>query len=156
MTPLYQWAVRHSVPRPVLDDLLRVLGLGEPVASKTPVLSGQTEASVLQQRQLVAAKEGRRAWRNNSGVLEDKNGRPVRFGLGNTSAAINRVMKTSDLIGITPVVCGCGQRYGIFTAEEVKAPGWVFRESDERAVSQLNFLKIVTSLGGIAKFTTGE
>ena len=42
--------------------------------------------------------------RNNSGALPDKNGRTVRYGLGNISREHSDRIKSSDLIGITRVV----------------------------------------------------
>lgn len=152
MTPIYQWAQRNNVPRPVLDELLLVLGLNEPIASKTPViLTYKTEVSVMQQVRLEATRRGARLFRNNVGVATE-DGRVIRYGLCNESSQVNNVCKSSDLIGITPVVCGCGQRYGVFTAYEVKKPTWKFLESDKRAVAQLNFVKLINSLGGIARF----
>lgn len=84
-------------------------------------------------------------WRNNSGVLPDRRGVPVRFGLGNESARLNAVLKSSDLIGIAPG--------GRFVAIEVKAPGWIgVRNERERA--QENFINLVRAQGGIAGFVT--
>lgn len=82
-------------------------------------------------------------WRNNSGVLQDATGRPVRFGLGNDSPRINAKLKSSDLIGIT--------QGGRFVAIECKAPGWIgVRNGRERA--QENFINLVRQAGGIAGF----
>jgi hypothetical protein len=153
-TPLYRWARRHGITPQALADLLSVLGAGEPPVIITARQTADNESAVVQERRLLAAREGRRLWRNNTGAVTAE-GRMVRFGLGNDSAAVNRVMKSSDLIGITPVVCDCGKRYGVFTAEECKRPGWKFTGT-EREQAQLNFISLVTALGGIAKFTTGE
>lgn len=74
-----------------------------------------SEARVQSQIRLEAAAKGYILWRNNSGVLMDKRGVPVRFGLSNDSAAVNAVAKSADLIGIGPG--------GQFVSVEVKKPG---------------------------------
>lgn len=145
MTPILAWASRHNIPAAALAELQQVLGL-VPYTPPTPVAPGG-EAAVQAAVRLEAARRGYLLWRNNSGVLQDETGRPVRYGLANDSKQANAVCKSSDLIGIGPG--------GLFTALECKAPGWVFRESDHRAVAQLAYIKLVLSRGGIAKFVTG-
>lgn len=96
-------------------------------------------------------------WRNNSGACEDKTGRLVRYGLGNDSAQLNKSVKSSDLIAITPVVITpdmVGHTIGVFTALEVKAPGWMLRPSDTRGLAQEKFHDIVKKAGGYAGFVT--
>lgn len=121
--------------------------------------NAHSEAGTQSRRVLNAARQGGILWRNNSGACTDSTGRQIRYGLGNVSQQVNKVMKSSDLIGITPVVitqAHVGATAGIFTAEEIKSPTWKFRESDERAVAQFNFIKKVQSLGGIARFVTNS
>ncbi len=97
--------------------------------------------------------------RNNVGVLpHPDNGRPVRFGLANESAAQNAALKSADLIGwrtvlITPVMVG--QRVAVFLSREVKAPGWAYRGTD-RERAQAAWRDLVRAAGGDAEFTTGE
>ena len=99
-------------------------------------------------------------WRNNSGAFPDQTGRLVRFGLGNDSSKINKVFKSSDLIGVTPYVIqphDVGDTLGIFTAIEVKTPDWPgVRNDRERAQEQ--FLRVVESAGGLQCFArnTGD
>ena len=97
-------------------------------------------------------------WRNNSGACEDKTGRLIRYGLGNDSKQLNDQIKSSDLIGITPVkayVEGIGwTTLGVLTAIEVKAPGWHQTPSDKRAIAQAKFHDIVREAGGYAGFAT--
>lgn len=91
-----------------------------------------------------AARLGAHLWRNNVGVLPDARGVPVRFGLGNDSARVNDVLKSSDLIGIYR---------GKFVAIEVKAPGWNGpRTPRERA--QEAFINLVRLNGGLAGFAS--
>ncbi len=94
--------------------------------------------------------------RNNSGVLKNERGVPIRFGLGNISPQVNRIFKSSDQIGITPVRCPCGRHYGVFTAIEMKKPGWIFRNSDQTAVGQLNFINKIRANHGISGFVQSE
>jgi hypothetical protein len=83
-----------------------------------------------------------------------ENGTPVRYGLANDSKQLNTVCKSSDLIGITPITCGCNVTWGVFTSYECKRPNWKFSQNDQRAVAQLAWLKLVISMGGIGKFIT--
>lgn len=106
---------------------------------------------------LDAAQIGVDLWRNNVGVLCDRNGRPVRFGLCNDSAALNEKIKSSDYIGITPVLITpdmVGQVFGVFTAIETKDSGWELLPSDDRGLAQQNFHDIVKKAGGFAGFAT--
>ena len=118
-----------------------------------------TETTTVQPRVILRAAE-RGIWllRNNSGAATDPTGRLVRFGLGNTSRQFNQVMKSSDLIGVEPVLITqamVGTVIGRFYARECKAEGWVYRGSD-REIAQRNFIDKVNSLGGNAAFTTGD
>lgn len=119
-----------------------------------------TESAVQQQVRLKAAQAGLLMYRNNVGACTDDSGRLIRYGLGNDSANLNRSIKSSDLIGITPVTAylasaGAWVTLGVFTALEVKASGWHQRPSDERAIAQANFHAIVREAGGFAGFVTG-
>lgn len=113
------------------------------------------ESAVQSQARLEAARLGLLMWRNNVGACTDDTGRLIRYGLGNDSAQLNRVIKSSDLIGITPVTIAphmVGQRFGLFTAFECKASDWRYSANDERAVAQLKYLDIVRDAGGMAYF----
>lgn len=85
--------------------------------------------------QIAASNMGHRLLRNNVGALFDKNGRLVRFGLGEG---------TSDLIGWTSD--------GRFLAVEVKAPG--HKTNADRLASQLKFIAAVNAAGGVAGMVT--
>jgi len=96
-------------------------------------------------------------WRNNTGACEDKNGRIIRYGLCNDSAQLNARIKSSDLICVIPVTITpdmVGRTIGVFTALEVKAPGWTLRPSDARGLAQEKFHDIVKKAGGYAGFVT--
>lgn len=147
---LTTWATRWNIPPAAVQELRALMGVVPGVTVGTgPVGS---EAGVQNAVRIAAARDfGARLFRNNTGVATE-DGRVVRYGLCNESAKVNAVCKSSDLIGITPRQCGCGRVFGVFTAIECKAPGWKFRESDQRAVAQRAFLNLIVSLGGIGKF----
>jgi hypothetical protein len=98
-------------------------------------------------------------WRNNVGACEDATGRQIRYGLGNDSAQLNKEIKSSDLIGITPVTAWLHSAQswvtlGVFTALEIKASGWHQTAGDDRAKAQAKFHQIVRDAGGFAGFIT--
>lgn len=61
------------------------------------------EAAVQERIRLRAGELGIHLFRNNVGVAETENGRPIRYGLANDSAQLNKRLKSADLIGILPV-----------------------------------------------------
>lgn len=114
-----------------------------------------------QQARLIMARMGGQIWRNNSGagmiVDEYGNERQVRWGLANESAQLNKVIKSSDLIGITPILIQphhVGRTVGVFTALEIKPSGWHLTPGDKRGVAQKFFIDIVKNVGGFAGFVT--
>lgn len=116
----------------------------------------QSEQALQVEIQVEASKRGMRLWRNNSGAVTTEDGRHIRFGLGNTSKQLNSQIKSSDLIGITPIIITqemVGQTVGVFTSIEVKRPGWVYR-GQGREVAQQAWIAMVNALGGIGKFVS--
>lgn len=104
---------------------------------------------------LAAAAAGIPLLRNNVGACRDKTGRLIRFGLGNDSSQLNRVFKSSDLIGIRPVMITedmVGQVIGQFVAIECKREDFKARESDDRFTAQRNFGEWVIRHGGWFEF----
>lgn len=89
------------------------------------------------------SRAGSRLWRNNVGLVRDSKGHVIRYGLCPGS---------SDLVGITPVLITpdmVGQTIGVFTAIETKAP------KGRLSKAQVNFLRMVSELGGIAREERG-
>lgn len=116
-----------------------------------------SEAHAQSQVRLEAAAKGLHLFRNNVGVLRDENGRPVRFGLANDSAAINAVLKSSDLVGWRPVTITLdmvGQTVAVFTCREIKTPGWTHPRNDHERAQQ-RWIDLVNTHGGDAAFATG-
>ena len=148
---LNDWAKRWGVPPAALHEL--VAGLAKAPA----LLPGQSEAAVQTRVRLAASQAGWRLWRNNVGAFIDDRGGHVRYGLCNESAKVNRCLKSSDLIGIRPVLvtpAHVGTTIGQFAAVEVKRGDWKPGKSDREA-AQAAFLALVESLGGVAGFSTG-
>lgn len=149
------WAARWDIPHEILTDLLVHLGAAAPGPIQQ---AGESEAAVQTRVRLQASKNGGRLWRNNVGACETAAGTYVRYGLANESSAVNKRCKSSDLIGIQPVMitdAHVGQVLGQFVAREIKRAGWKYTGTD-REKAQLNFLSLVSAMGGDAKFTTGE
>lgn len=120
--------------------------------------SGQSEAVIQQDIRLYASQIGASLWRNNIGVAQDATGRHIRYGLGNDSKRINDQFKSSDLIGVTPMMitpAHVGRMVGVFTAIEVKQAGWQYGGS-EREQAQWKYLQLVASKGGFATFATAK
>jgi hypothetical protein len=149
MQSVNQWAQRHGVSLQAYQELLAILHPQETAISA----SGDTsEADVQAKLRVEAPKNGASLWRNNNGATTDETGRLIRFGLGNDSKRLSEVWKSSDLIGITECVSTApGQRFGVFTAVEVKEPGWT-APKNKRERAQAAFISTVRSMGGIGLF----
>lgn len=145
MNKLQEWAMRWRIPQEAWNELY---SLFHPNIVPT---GNYTETGLNAMLRIAAPQNGAILWRNNSGALLDKDGRPVRYGLGNDSKRINDVFKSSDLIGITPVVWA-GKVFGVFTAVESKKADWRPGEDRERETAQAAFLTKVEAMGGIGLF----
>ena len=116
-----------------------------------------SETATQQAIRLEASRQGVRLFRNNNGACKDETGRLIRYGLGNDSAQVNRALKSSDLIGITPILVTpehVGMTHGIFTSIEVKREGWKYTGTS-REVAQGAWIDLIISLGGKGQFSTG-
>src|SRR5690606_15466979 len=87
----------------------------------------RSEANILNEIMIALSQAGCLIWRNNTGVLKDANGRPVKFGLCKGSA---------DLIGVA--------KDGRFLAVECKISTGRVRPE------QLTFIAAVKRAGGRA------
>lgn len=154
---LYEWAAQWGVPHAALADLQQRMGQfgTDPTPGrKTPGSEDAAQTDV----QLEASRKGLRLFRNNVGVLKDKNGRPVRYGLANHTQRMNEVIKSGDLIGFRPVEITpamVGTTIGQFVSREIKPPGWHYTGAG-REKAQLAWCELVLSFGGDAAFATGE
>jgi hypothetical protein len=127
-------------------------------------MSRDSEALVQSRLRLEAAGTGMRLWRNNVGVLPNRDGRPVRYGLANDTKALNEKLKSGDLIGwrrrvITPADVG----YAIaqFVSRECKPQGWTLAGPGNVGLfaheqAQQRWIDLILADGGDACFYTGE
>lgn len=155
MKTMEKWAADWNIPQAALADLCERLGAASEPEFKY-AKDATTEAGVQQRERLLASQTGGRLWRNNTGVLKNEAGIPIRFGLCNDSPKVNQQMKSSDLIGIMPILITkamVGNYVGQFVAREVKAPGWTYKDTD-RERAQLKFITLINTLGGDGRFVS--
>ncbi len=153
---ILQWAVKWGVSPEAMQDLM--VCFGDVNTDPLVVPDDTSESRVQTLIRLEASNKGARLWRNNNGATYDERGNFIRYGLANDSKQLNKMIKSSDLIGIKPVVIGyehIGHTIGQFVAREVKHPMWTYA-GDEREQAQLRFLELVISMGGDAQFATKE
>lgn len=151
MHELTTWATRHHVSHEALRELFGLF------APETPDPGGAGSESRAQSEIRLSTPGLKTAlWRNNKGACKDETGRLIRYGLGHESPKLEKIWKSADLIGITPIQITprhVGYTLGVFTAVEVKKPGWSAPKNDhERA--QATFLADVARYGGLAMFAT--
>ena len=129
------------------------------MSTKRDWLSGMaSEQSIQQHIRLTCSRGPVRLYRNNCGVLQDRRGVPVRYGLANESKQVNEVMKSADLIGWRPLQIEqhhVGQCVAVFVSRECKKVGWQYT-GDAHELAQLAWAQLVTASGGDAAFCTGE
>jgi hypothetical protein len=94
-------------------------------------------------------------WRNNVGAFKSANGQWVRYGLANESTRMNKEIKSSDLIGWTPVTVTpemVGYTIPVFTSREVKEEGLcsTAKVNTAHVHAQQKWCDGITKAGGIA------
>lgn len=162
MSILYEWAIAHGIPHAAVHDLerrFRMHGQAEESVgpNSPPSVGARNEVRAQWDIRVEAARAGLRMWRNNVGALVDDRGVPVRYGLANDTAALNKQVKSADLIGIRPVTITpshVGTVIGQFVSRECKAPGWSWAGTD-RELAQLRWAQLINGLGGDASFANG-
>lgn len=157
MNIIEQWAQGYGIPVEWIDELRVMMGhvLTAPSAA---IATNRGETAVATDVRLEAADVGCRLMRNNVGACVDQGGRMVRYGLCNESKAMNKVIKSHDLIGIVPILITpnhVGTTIGQFVSRETKKPSWKFNPYEERDVAQQAFGDLINSLGGDARFASG-
>lgn len=154
MTPeIRTWALRHGITQAALADLAAMLGQAAGVGQEAVGSEGRVQSEI----RLAAPSLGMRLWRNNVGALQDERGVPVRYGLANDSKALNKKLKSGDLIGWRRRVIGpgdVGATIAQFVSIECKASGWTYR-GDDHEQAQQRWAALVATEGGFARFATG-
>ncbi len=160
-----QWAQRH--PQAAAEFISMV----QTVAPST-IEPPASEARAQQEARMEAGRRGMVLWRNNVGATKSKEPcncpvcgfkfnlerAPVRYGLANDSEKMNKRVKSSDLIGIKPILitpAHVGTVIGQFVAVEVKAPGVPINLKDDQQAGQAAFGGLVTQFGGHFEFSYG-
>lgn len=140
MNEFHKWAHDWGINPLAINDLIVRL-------TPHPATDGthRSEAAVQQSVRLEAAAAGVTLWRNNVGAVQTETGM-IRYGIANDTPAMNKRIKSSDLVGIRPG--------GQFIAREIKASGWRY-SGTEREEAQLRFIILVNAMGGDAGFATG-
>lgn len=150
MKSLTDWAQTWGISQAALADLFAV----EPIAAAP----GINEASVQAAARVNATTLGGRLWRNNVGAGTLDSGSYIRWGLCNDSPAINRNLKSADLIGIYPRLISpadVGSFVGQFWSVECKRSDWRPHANNSRDQAQARWSLMIQSLGGRAQITTG-
>jgi len=149
---LSQWAVRHGITGDAMAELVALLAQA-PAPDVHPA-SDASEAAVQAAIRLEAPHKRAPLWRNNVGVAEGRDGVPIRFGLANDSARLNRSVKSSDLIGVVPMLIQhhhLGRTIGAFGAFECKRGNWTY-SGTKREQAQKKYMDIVSGAGGCSGF----
>lgn len=149
---LHEWAARWNIHPAAMADLGRVLGMKEVAGEGAAGVSD--ENAVSRGLRLAASKRGDILWRNNVGALLDARGVPVRYGLCNDTAALNKAMKSADLVGIKRLEitqAHVGQVVGQFMSIEAKEPTWRYTGTKHEIAQQAWALRVRT-MGGVAVF----
>jgi len=149
-----QWAARWKIPVDAVNELKQRMGVFP--LTPVPEAADTSEGEIQAQVRLSASRQGIKLFRNNVGAGKLENGSFVRWGLCNDSNVLNNKMKSSDLIGIRPIVISpyhVGQTLGQFIAREVKGEGWTYKGTP-REEAQLRFIEWVITQGGDACFTS--
>lgn len=160
MSIIRQWAARNQVSITAVAELESLLGITGINAVSTELRAPDDAPGEARQQSLVvleAARLGVRLFRNNSGALKAEDGQLVRFGLGNTTAQFNKVMKSPDLVGwrkrvITPEMVG--SVIGQACMREMKDLGWSYSGTAHEQ-AQLNWINLAVADGCDAAFATG-
>lgn len=152
---LNQWAIKWGISFEAVEDLRR-----EFMSVNTDVIphEGESESARQSLVRLEASRKGLRLWRNNLGAVHTDDGRFIRFGLANDTKQMNKIIKSSDLIGIRPIKIlphMVGWTIGQFVAREMKHANWVYSATEDE-IAQLKFLELLAAMGGDAAFATGE
>ena len=153
-----EWSARHPAAAAEMAAMLH-----DEFSAPDPD-GGKSEAYAQQQARFNASKAGAMSWRNNVGATPAKckncgaKQRPVRYGLANDSARLNKDIKSSDLILAIPRVIRpemVGTTIAQFGSVETKRPGWHYT-GNGREAGQAAWLALIKSIGGFAAFSTGE
>ncbi len=159
MIEMHAWAMKWQIPYAALHELQVMYGMVDtsaPVPDERP--TPRSEAAVQAVVRIEATKAGDRLFRNNRGAGLMESGSFVRFGLANDTSAMDKIIKSGDLIGIHRRLIGpedVGHIIGQFDSAEIKREGWVYSGTPEE-IAQKRWADLVISMGGRARFIHRE
>lgn len=150
---IYEWASRWRVPGEALAELVSSVS-HTPAAPAEPRSEGYVQSIVRAE----APHHRVRLFRNNVGAGTLENGSFIRWGLANDSEDVNKVLKSSDLIGWGPLTITDRMVNTVINvpyARECKPEDWQW-SATPRECAQLAFINMVNAAGGNACFVTGK
>lgn len=157
MNIVHDWAHQWRIPPAALTDLQNRL-----VAKSTMACANTdkplSEAGVQSRVRLEAAEKDVRLFRNNVGAGQLINGSFVRWGLANDSEAINKEIKSSDLVGWRKVLiepAHVGTHIAKTVLRECKKEGWVYDPTNQHDVAQMNWAMMAAYDGCDVAIVTG-
>lgn len=149
---LVEWAQKWGVSIDALRDL---------AASTTYIPPAKDDGSESRQQSLVRLEAAQRRnvylFRNNVGAGTMDTGSFVRWGLANDSEAMNKAVKSADLIGFRSKLItkdDVGQVIAQFVSREVKRANWHWTDTPENQ-AQLKWAALINTHGGDAAIVTG-
>lgn len=165
-----QWHLKWSQAASELEALL-VAESHPPLDHKNP--GHASEARAQQETRMHIAQQGAFGFRNNVGATKAEElhvcpscsyrfkvvQQPVRYGLGNDSAKMNKNMKSHDVILAIPRIITpqmVGSKIAQFGSVECKREGWTFNPNDPHEVAQAKWGFFITQAGGFSAFSTGR
>lgn len=155
---IYEWSTKWNVPMVAIHELLRGFGLRDTEHFEDSGNAATNESTAQSEIRLDARHHGVILWRNNVGALKNEAGRPVRYGLANDTPALNKKIKSGDLIGAKPIKIEqrhVGTVIGQFVSREAKPSDWTYTGT-EHEEAQKRWMEIIINLGGDAAFATGK
>lgn len=154
---LEAWRERWAIPPEAIAELCGQFiytGEADPDASGN---KPNSEARVQSEVRLEAASAGVYLFRNNVGAGRLESGNWVRFGLGNDSPALNKVLKSGDLIGVRKrliTAAMVGTYIGQFWSRECKRRDWKW-SGTEAEQAQARWATLINEQGGDAAIVNG-
>src|SRR5690606_15398363 len=138
MTDIIQsWAARHGINEFAVAELRMLFGhCPELSTEQVATFKGKGESFIQSSVRLAAPKHGYTFFRNNVGALKDERGVPIRYGAFNDTAALNKVVKSHDLLGWKSFIVTedwVGRRIAQFASRECKSADWTgYNPNNER------------------------
>lgn len=147
---IYEWAQRWNIPQQAFEEFLNIVA----PLNNSNHLDKIDEVAIQNAVRIEATKKDARLWKNTSGAAYTQTGNFIRFGLGNDSEKINKVLKSSDLIGIRKIKithAHVGEYLGQFICREIKNSKWKYSDTQHEQ-AQLNWINFINAMGGDACF----